>query len=349
VRAVGWLIGATLSASVARAQDPETADAADVLDDPAVTQGTGDEDLVVRIYDGFARWDGTRWMVSTEVIVPWVEVFLARQNYSFRSRQYQVRTILACEKDWRRSNRRWEIDCTVEDFGLQVVAHDQDDPSRVQSILDEYDRALSGSYVELQVADDGRVTNIDLEGLRQGNDREQAISETLRQVMSRVIVGYEMKLRRHNDLTEGVWVEYNSKLLAMPARGSISGYTREAATRGTSTLVHKLARREGHLVVESRGRGISATDTDQFQMEYSGVAVYDERDGFMTERVWALSGAPTAGGASTASGAGFAYHHVGRLMMLGEADHPDVGPTRQVSAPGIEHPILPPWRPLEET
>lgn len=322
------------------------------------TDDLSDADATIVVYDDlFARWDGTRWFVATEVQLPWESFFRARLNTEFRSRHYQIRTIIACEKDWRRTRRKWEVDCTIEDFGIQAVARNSDDPAKVQRILDEIDESLTGAYLELQVRDDGRVTNIDLEQQQTRNRRESEIAETLRMVMSRVIVGYDMKLRRYHDLTDGFWVEYNSTLMSLPVSPSTAGAG--GPSRGTSTLIHKIERVDGWPTVESRGRGQAQTPqsgvdggvevTDTFDMSYAGVAVYDDREGFMTERVWALSATPTASSASAVGGQGGSYAHVGRLRILDdENEQPDVGPTRQVAPPGTEHPILPLWMPLEE-
>jgi hypothetical protein len=322
--------------------------AADGADTPAAATDDNDVDYSITIYDDmFMRWDGTRWFVATEVTIPEPVVFQARNNFQFQSTKYQVRTIIACEKDWRRSRRRFEIDCTIEDFGLQVIARDRDDPARVQQIIDEIDAALSDAYLQLSVRDDGRVVGIDLEGPRKRNAREEDIHETLRLVMSRVIVGYDMRLRKFKDLSEGVWVEYNSSLMSIPRL--------DASSRGTSTLVHKLEMRDGHATVESRGRGLIATGDSgargvmgMFDTDYSGVAVYDRVEGFMTERVWALRGMPTASSTFSTFGEGNEYHHVGRLRIIDDENEvPEVGPTRQCSPPGVPHALLPAWLPLE--
>jgi hypothetical protein len=350
MRFITSLLLCLATATSASAQDTPTDGAADGGEPtpPATATDVEDDDYdhSIFVYDDlFARWDGTRWFVATEVTVPDPVLFQARNNFEFRSTKYQVRTIIACEKDWRRSRRRFEVDCTIEDFGMQSIAMDRDNPARVQQILDEIDTALTGSYLQLSVRDDGRVVGIDLEGPTKRNNREDVIHETLRLVMSRVIVGYDMRLRKFKDLSEGVWVEYNSSLMSIPSI--------DASSRGTSTLVHKLEMVEGHATVESRGRGLIATGNDtvfgMFDTDYSGVAVYDRVEGFMTERVWALRGVPTASSTFSTFGEGNEYSHVGRLRIIqDENEVPEVGPTRQCSPPGVQHALLPAWRPLEQ-
>lgn len=349
MRLITPLVLACLIWGTATAQEapPDPSDAAADGNDTPVASDDDDVDYSIRVYDDlFARWDGTRWFVATEVSMPWEILFKARENYEFRSDRYQVRTIIECEKDWRRSRRRFEVDCTIADFGIQVTARNSDDPGKVQRVLDEVDTALTGAYLQLSVRDDGRVVGIDLEGPTKRNNREDIIHETLRLVMTRVIVGYNMRLRKFKDLSEGVWVEYNSSLMSIP--------TQDATSRGTSTLVHKLEMLDGHATVESRGRGMIATGDlgstagSYFETDYSGVSVYDRKEGFMTERVWTLTGTPTSSSTYSAFEQGRPYRHLGRLRIIdSDTEMPEVGPTRQVSQPGIEHVILPAWRPLE--
>lgn len=331
------------------AQSDGTADAGDTPDVEGDTEADTEIDYSMVVYDDmFARWDGTRWFIATEVTMPWEVKLQAQVNHEFRTTQYQIRTIIACEKDWRRSRRRFEVDCTIEDFGMQATARDSDNPERVQQILDEIDVALSDAYLQLSVRDDGRVVGIDLEGPTKRNNREDNIHETLRLLMSRVVVGYNMKLRKFKNLSDGVWVEYNSSLMSIP--------TLDATSRGTSTLIHKLDEIDGNAVVESRGRGLIATGDEftensyvnYFETEFSGVSVYDRREGFMTERVWTLVGTPTASSTVASFTRGLPYRHIGRLRILDDdTEIPEVGPTRQVSRPGQEHVLLPAWLPLE--
>ena len=56
-------------------------------------------ETILVISDPFARWDGTRWFIKTEVGLPISMTFYADQNYEFFSNAFQIRTILACDKD----------------------------------------------------------------------------------------------------------------------------------------------------------------------------------------------------------------------------------------------------------
>jgi hypothetical protein len=358
---------------------PETPSLEAGPDDVAMPPRVSDDEVsehIIVIADPFARWDGTRWFIKTEVGLPMDLMFYADENWQFPVKAFQVRTILACEKDWKLSNTKWEVSCTIEDVGVQVVNDDdllskmelrrmqnreerrqdkgkaihgstyEQRREHVREILAEVDQKLTGAAMQLQVDDAGRVTAIDLEGLTPSNQRETAMAETLRQVMSRVIVGFDLRLQKWHMLEEGFWTEYSPKIMSMPASGVLG-----SASMGNSMMIHRLDRVDGHLIVESRGKGLIATraSSDEAGLDnnwvtsFAGVAVYNESDGYMTERVWTLQAKPTS-----SSWIQMSYWHAGRIVQLNPDQKPDVGPTQEVSMPCCPIPSVAPWKPLED-
>lgn len=325
---------------------------------PAVAGGDGDDgddskkgvhgvrgDEEVTVYgDLFARWEGTRWFIATEVQLPIGTWFYADQNYQMRVQGYQVRSVLACDKDWKLSGRKYEVSCRIEDLGLQAVCGEAPDFPHVSAILDEMDAKLTGARVQLQVKDNGRVVNIDLEDVPPPrNRRERRVNEAIRQVLTRLVVGFDMKLRKSNFLSTGQWVETKSALLSMPS---------STLTPASGLVVHQLNGYKGHVVVQTKGEGqIMEVDGGgneiNYAVELNGVAIYDEEEGFMTERVWSMKAERTA---STYMEWGMTrgiYTHSGLLRMLGEKERVDVGPTREVrTASAGRLPALPMWEPV---
>lgn len=321
--------------------------------EPAQAQDPGAVEEIVVWGDLFARWDDTRWMIQTEVAMPYW-VWLAKdENLSFKSDAFQIRTILACSKEWKLGRHRYEVDCQLEDFGIQSAVDEaknlkEADVERAQKVLDEIDAKLTGAKLQLQVVDDGRVVGVDLEGVPKNNRRQSVIHETLRQVMSRVILGFDMKLRKFNQLHEGKWVEYNPALMSMPppmVEPSGGGVPKQVggASQGSSMMVHYLNKYKGHVLVQSIGRGLIVWDSVNYNTDYIGVSIYDPDGGYMTERVWALDGMSTASSFFSTGN----YWHAGRIQILGEDDRPDVGPTQVISTRGSSAPGLPPWVPIE--
>jgi hypothetical protein len=306
-----------------------------------------DEDSAEEIVvwgDLFARWDDTRWYVSTEFSLPY-ELQLERdENVSFSTRELQLHTIVACNKEWKLGKRRYEVACKIEDFGIQAAIAErvvtEADATRAKLVLDEIDAKLTGAWLSLQVADDGRVTNLDLDGIDTNNSRESQIQETLRQVLSRVVVGFNLKMQKYNQLHEGKWVEYNSSVMTMPLPPGVSG------SPGSNMLVHHLNHYRGHVIVQSIGKGMTSVEVEQgkvvqFTTDFIGVSTFDDQEGFMTERVWALEGTSTAGAIFDQG----RYFNAGKITMLGTADRPDLGQSVVTNGTYQHLPFLPAWVP----
>jgi len=304
-----------------------------------------DEEIVV-YGDLFARWDGTRWFIATEVHLPLGTFWRADQNYVMRVQAYQIRTILACGKDWKLSGRKYEVSCAIEDIGLQAVVNESPKYKHAQAILNEMDAKLTSARVQLQVRDNGRVTNIDIEDMpKPRNRRERDIQESIRQVLTRIVVGFDMKLRKSNFLSTGQWVENRSALLSIPS---------STLSPASGLVVHQLNGYKGHIVVQTKGEGqimeISGSQQDQeinYTAKLNGVAIYDDDEGYMTERVWSMSAQRTASTYQEYGMTGGGYAHAGMLRMLGEEEKVDVGPTREVRTPKAgRKPDLPTWEPV---
>lgn len=298
------------------------------------------DDSIIVYGDLFARWSDTRWFIETEVLVPTWSFWAADFNYEMRVVAYQVRTVLACEKEWQISRRRQEVRCRIEDISLQAAILEEKF-KHAQAVLDEMVTKLKGAAVQLQVRDNGRVTNIDLEDVREPrNRRERQILESMRQVLARIVVGFDMKLRKSNFLSTGQWVENRSALLSMPS---------VTLAPASGLVVHQLNGFDGHIIVQTKGEGqIQGDEGAMYAVEINGVSIYDEGEGFMTERVWSLVGRRTAESFLTFGTALADYAHSGRLRMLGEKEQVDVGPTREVRLPGMkkkDHLDL--WTPIE--
>ncbi len=338
------------------------------------------EEIVV-VGDPFARWDGTRWYVATELVTPLGLQLQSDENFGFWTHAFQLRSVFACEKDWKLGKHRFEVHCTIEDVGL--LAHSRQKTrtaaqrARVEQVLAELDAKLTGADVQLQVKDDGSVTNVDIEGLTRANRREGLIAETLRQLVSRMALGFHMRIP-DGAARAGKWAEYNSALMSMP---SIQ------ASNANSTVMHFVNQYKGQRLVQTVGEGAvavpipasalqddrvsldggSEASTDAaptmasgvqgsgngnvldipatYKLKLDGVAVYDPDSGIMKERVWALNGTLTA--SSPGSERAAPYLHAGKIRLLDADERPDVGETRQVALPGQQLEEIALWQSIQ--
>ena len=344
--------------------------------------GETSEEVIV-YGDEFARWDHTRWLVASQLLLPLGTTFASDENQSFKTYAFQVRAVVACDKDARLSKKKWEVSCEIEDIALTVTTQQrwrkEKDRTLVQAVLDETDAKLTGMKVQMQVDEGGGITNFDLEGGAPDNERERLIQESLRQVISRMMAGFHLRIPDHAQRS-GQWVEYRSELMDLPSL---------TASRGSTTMVHQVSPYQGLQIVQTLGEGTvsvnlpnttrqvfstsaltepadasegaeapglgapdlgtsSGSETDielTYKMEAHGVAIFRKEDGIMSERVWLVTGKPTAssgGGTVTAP-----FENAGRIQMLGKDDRPDVGPSKQVAWPGRKMEGLDPWVGLE--
>jgi hypothetical protein len=348
------------------------------------------DDEVIVYGDQFARWDHTRWLLQSELWLPLGMDFASDDNFTFRSFGFQIRAVVLCDKDARLAKHRWEVSCAVEELGLLATTENrwrtERDREIAAAVLEAVDQRLTGARVQMQVDDEGGITNFDLEGVDATNQRERRIQETTRQMMSRVMAGFHLRIPDQAQRS-GQWVEYNSELIDLPSL---------AAARGSTALLHQVSPYKEFQLVQSLGEGsvtvsLPKDSKDPFHPGIGGDFAPDTSNaggpGF-----GALADTPTAAplatsafqsresgiestfkvnatgvalfekqtgimiervweatGRATASspwGMG-AYRNLGRIRRLEPAEVVDVGPTQQVSWPTQELDGLPPWVPFE--
>lgn len=339
-------------------------------------QSAGEIAEEVLVYgDPFARWDGTRWHVRTQLGFPVPYVLYAVNNKEFEPVAIDLDFTMACEKTWRRSKKRHEVDCRIEALGIRGAKWRVREPA-AQEILDSVDTMLTGATIQLIVADDGRLMNIDLEGVPAANEREQAVREQARMLLVRAMTGFHMKLPPRSQIRAGQWVEYESTLFEIPmtppaiglsiAGGESANQMDSRRTQvavnsiGGSFIIHQLDKYRGHLIVQSVGEGTVLVSQDNgstsgfgdnsaesyFKINLNGVAIYDDETGVMSERVWSMRGRTSAGSALGDGRADSLYFHNGRIRLLKEEEQVDVGFTGLILRPG-ELGTGPKWEALE--
>ena len=304
-----------------------------------------DTEEIVVYGDRFLRWDGTRWFIATETTLP-APITLHNFNHqSMRVIAYQIHSVLRCEKDWKITQRRWEVLCAIEDISLQMVPW-REDADRLEhnaTLITAWQQRLVGSTLQLQVKANGRVDNVDLEGIENTNRRQARAIEQIRRLLVQTLAGFDMKLRRHNYLSTGQWVEYRSPLLSLPGN--------DQPSLGNALIVHQLDRYRGHVLVQTVGEGMYLHELKtahsirpvHYHLELDGVAIYSEANGYMTDRVWSVSGLPSASQFTTAP-----YYAVGRIQQLGHHQVVRIGPSRQIKRHD-ERTAVPQWVSIEET
>ena len=204
---------------------------------------------VVVIADPFARWDDTRWYVTTDVVHPVGWQLAANENLGAWVHAVQLEAVIHCRKDGRLGRRAFEVMCDVEDVALRAQPRSgqggEGRSARLQKLMDELDERLSKASAQLQVKADGAVPSVDLEGLEARNEREREGIEVLRQLVARAMLGFHIRVPSDDQLG----IEYRSALMTMPGvRGS----------SGSSEVLHQRLQGQGPVMVETRGRGMAS-------------------------------------------------------------------------------------------
>lgn len=290
------------------------------------------------------NWDEPRRIyIEAEVLTPQPIWFTAEFNKEQRAIAFQVRAVLACGGGEVERKRVREVLCAIEDIGVQAAGMPAKE-GLLQPILEELDDRLSESQAQLQVRVDGRIVNLDMEGLDRRNRRVGAMNENLRLVMSRALAGLDLEFPDSSVSLDEVWPQYHNWVMQAPSA---------VGTSGMSELLHKLreVRPDGTVLIETGGRGmiIPGETTNKYDTKVVAFAIFDPEEGFLVERTWAATGIPTASSGSNEGGAGLHYIQRGRMKLLGPDEQVDVGETAEVSPPGVAPTTLQLWPSLGAT
>ncbi len=300
--------------------------------------------LVWRWPEGVHR----RFFVESEVAVPSPVWFVADRNREARVIAWQLRLVLDCSLKFR-ERRANELACVVEDVGLLAAAVPGDGDSVwagpvLPEILAEVDQKLTGAVLQLEQTPWGRIRNVDLEGLDRGNRRTGQMNETLRMLLLRAVAGLDLQLPKGGVTTDKVWTQRESLLMKAPNQSGSFG--------GEESLHQVFQEVDTRRVIRSVGRGMvvpmsgSSDETlNLYDSRLESAAVFDVASGALSERVWTVSGTPTASSAAAEGLSGLPYYQRGRLRMVGDA-LVDVGATGEVGPPGQTPTSLHSWSPL---
>lgn len=269
-------------------------------------------------------WDWTkphRWYIENHVQLPLYMWFQTPFNHQARVNAFEVKVVVQCPAATQVSGKVWEMTCTIEDWSLSAEALPQDE-HLLQPILDELDQLVTGAQPQLQVRGDGRLVNLDLEGIYRQNQRGGEVIETLRLVLGRAFAAIDLETSKK---AENTWIENTPWLVYLPVSNG---------TSGLAQIVHQVYATQGHLVdFQSGGQGVmtmaegesSGGLVNRYDTRLEGKATWDTRQMRLLERQWTVVGTPTSSSAIASGTAGYPYVQGGRLVALSEGQTRDVG------------------------
>ena len=192
---------------------------------------SSDVTVVEVVDDPFARWRDTRWLLQTQIGLPWPVVLLSEFTRELQVVAIDVRLVTHCEVVASLGPKVKEVVCAMEAASV-IAAPWRAVDNAYAAVVDETARSLARAQVVLQVHANGRVLNVGLLGEAQTNRRVNVRNENLRQLVARAFAGFD--LQRPDALSSGaVWAERQSRLFDL---ASFRYVTLAGMTGGTSEV-----------------------------------------------------------------------------------------------------------------
>lgn len=324
---------------------------------PVVGSTTTVSEEVLVYADPLAPWDETDWLVKLQTSTAEEQQFIEGEHGSFSTSLWQVRAAIHC-RVLERKNRGGLVGCSPTDVALAVVTagkwQRKSDREEVEQVVQDLRATMLRGEVRLRVRDHGAATVL---ANQPGTDDNVVAAELLR----RIFDGFQLDLPEEGFYDGVQWMNDDEPLLKL--RAGLESF-------GPEKVVHVGSRYQGQQIIQTHGvaskstvvghtrSSVSQGEAGKFQASYNpdkemqitypqevvvtrellldAVAVLSADLGFVTERVW------------TVTGKGIALERLGRLALLEDGERPVLGVSGQVSPPGVTLPHLPMWTPLEQ-
>jgi len=152
-----------------------------------------------------------------------------------------------------------DISCDLTDVALSASPYRQKDEAALLEILREWDEALTGARVELRFDARGNLRAVDLDGVSERNERERAVSESMRVELRTLFAGLDLRQLEAPLAVGATWSDPRSALAGLGGR-----------------LKHEVTALDGAAVTVQTRQGTTV----------EGVAVFDTARGEITHRAW---------------------------------------------------------------
>jgi len=288
------------------------------------------------------QWEGVehRFYIQAQVRPSELMWFRAENNREVRVAEFRVNLSTTCRPERLVGKRGWELRCDLDDFGIAAapVASEQ---GLLLPILDELDDKFTGAWLQVVFTRDGRVKNVDLEGVDKSNRRISQIHESMRLVLVRAFAGLDLQLPKNgDDKGKGSWKQ--KAALAM-------GFPSDLGTMGSAEIIHEITATDGDVVeLSSTGRGVLGSGEmvevagqerpkNLYDMSLSGTARFDVGRGLLLSREYLVEGNPTASSMMADGWAGIPYVQAVQVSWVEPGvDLPVVGDNQELDA--VAHP-----------
>lgn len=212
--------------------------------------------------DRFARWRNTRWAFQSQTASPMALMFEDGRGGVVPSHVWQTRAVLLCDPEAELSVRRLEVGCVLEAVSFDVVPkgfQGERGSVRATEVVQGAAEWMQGSRLQLQVADDGRILNLDFEGHEGDSEIAQSANEASRRLLGRIADAWHFRLE---DPSATTWFSSSEPLL-LPGR-------RLGSSSGQVTASYAAGNKGDHRIVQFVGEAVSTFPVPIHQSEGSG-------------------------------------------------------------------------------
>jgi len=208
-------------------------------------------------------WDAepVRYHAESMVSTPRGQLWIGKANVEARA--YRVDTVadLTCAGAPIRKLTR--VTCTLDTIMFHGLPY-KGDEEKLERIMAEYKEMMTGAQLEIDIAEDGRIRALDLEGVSKDSLRESLIQEYLRQLMRKLVAPLDVITPKDGVDPGAAW-----KYKGYPIGYELLSRT---GTAGKVALEFRTDEgRNGHAMLVAEGGGNVATNADADQGAQAGV------------------------------------------------------------------------------
>lgn len=278
--------------------------------------------------------------LETQLLTPRTVRYYAAKNLDAIAVGIQLGSDATCTA--KEEGKGWRVRCDLTWFRIAGRAAMPDDQEKLDRILEEWSRDLTGADVEWYQTKDGRLREFDLFRAEQRTRTEGYVIESQRMVLQRMFSIFDLPLSTKDEDWIRGWKQKESALMQLQV---ISG------TVGASVIDHKRTADEwGFVAIETSGRGtlspggaVDSSGTKLIDVRVGGEALFDPTNGQLVYRDVALDGRLTASSHETGRDAEvFQAGAVQRVAAFGPDGEPPLPLSAQMAPKVDAEPPAPP-------
>ena len=285
--------------------------------------------------DGLSwTWDAPRrFLLISDVNAPEFLLFQAEKVHQARVYKWRTNVVVSCVGE-PLGKKAYSINCKIEDISLQARAL-RGDEEIIQPVLNDLDSKLTGATIQIEMTRDGRIRDVDLDGIPQRHRRMHEITETMRLVLSRSVAALDLQLPKNgDDEGAGRWRQKQTLVTAFPSdqgtMGSVKSIHEVKSSGAESTVIMSTGKG-----VAGSGRTIEVAGQEQvanmYEIQYAGESTFDRKNGSLLSREYQLRGTPTSSSENSGAWQGQPYLQYAKLIRLDNGEKPNVGESRPLA------------------